>query len=204
MPMEGRTTCAVPECGARISSFSNLCTVHMVPGAIVRLGENTMIITSWLAQHGEEQGIIVLNDFALGDLFRGAGGFLEKLKEQGFVDVRLLRTPEELENAKKPAEGKEVGDWSGPWRTQYLWGVAKAPDRSGDPGLDDASNYFGDLPELSGQQNAEKPALTPAVTVPHDDPSDPKASRDDRVSELLVTIGDAILNCIGPMVAGTL
>jgi hypothetical protein len=117
MPMKGRTHCAVPECGATISGYSNLCTVHRVPGAIVRLGESTMIITSWLAQHGQEQGLIALNDLALGDRFRGAKGFLAKLEEQGFANVRNLATPEELDAARS----KKLACWSGPWSAQYPW-----------------------------------------------------------------------------------
>jgi hypothetical protein len=198
MPMEGRTTCAVPNCGAPISGYGNLCDSHRIPGAIVRMNDNTMIIAAWEVEHEHEYGIVVLNDFAAGDLFGGRAGFEAKLRKQGFVNVNLLRTPEELEAAKQSAEGKKAGDWGGPWRTQYPWEVAKAPDGCGDPALDDASNYFGDLPEPSRQQKPEKPALTPA------DPSDPKASRNSRVSELLVAISDAILSCIEPAVAGTL
>jgi hypothetical protein len=95
--MKNRTKCAVPECPARISGYSNLCDSHRIPGAIARLGNSTMVITSWLVQHGEEQGLIALNDFALGDLFGGAEGFLAKLEEQGFTYARNLATPEELQ-----------------------------------------------------------------------------------------------------------
>ena len=117
MPMKDLTTCAVPECGARISGYSNLCKVHMVPGAIVRLGRSTMIIASCVVQHGQEEGLIAINDFAVGDRFRGAEGFLAKLLEQGFVNVRLLRTTEELEAARS----KKLASWSGPWRAHYPW-----------------------------------------------------------------------------------
>ena len=44
-----------------------------------------------------------------------------KLGEQGFTSVRNIETPEEFAAAKKPAEGKKVGNWGGPWRTQYPW-----------------------------------------------------------------------------------
>jgi len=117
MPMKDRTTCAVPECGARISGYSNLCPVHMVPGAIVRLGSSTMVITNWHVEHGQEKGRIALNDFALGDRFRGAEGFLAKLDEQGFTNVRNLATPEELEATRS----QRLASWSGPWRAQYPW-----------------------------------------------------------------------------------
>jgi hypothetical protein len=117
MGMMGRTECAVRGCTNPLSGVGNLCGIHQVPGAIVRLGENTMIITSWLAQRGHEQGIIVLNDFALGDLFCGADGFIAKLREQGFTNVRNLATPVELETARATT----LASWSGSWRAKYPW-----------------------------------------------------------------------------------
>lgn len=121
MPMEGRTRCAVRGCTNPLSGAGNLCGIHQVPGAIVRLGENTMIITSWLVQHGQEHGFIVLNDFALGDLFCGAEGFLAKLQEQGFTNVQNLATPEELETARATT----LAGWSGSWQAQYPWHAQK-------------------------------------------------------------------------------
>jgi hypothetical protein len=47
MPIKDRTTCAVRECDAPISGYSNLCDSHRIPGAIVRMGDNTMIIAAW-------------------------------------------------------------------------------------------------------------------------------------------------------------
>jgi hypothetical protein len=126
MPMKGRTQCAVPECGAPLSGYSNLCTAHMVPGAIVRLGNSTMIIMSWLVRHGKEHGLIALNDFALGDLFSGRTGFEARLKEQGFTNVRNLAIPEELEAARS----KKLASWSGPWRAQYPWQEGSQKERT--------------------------------------------------------------------------
>ena len=186
MPIKDRTTCAVRECDAPISGYSNLCDSHRIPGAIVRMGDNTMIIAAWVVEHEHEYGIVFLNDFAAGDLFGGRAGFEAKLRKQGFVNVNLLRTQEELAAAKAPAEGKKVGDWGGPWKTQYPWEVAKAPDRFGDPALDDARS-----------------APTPATTVPNNDPGAPSAS-DNSVKELLVDICKAIFNRVAPVVAGTL
>ena len=80
-----------------------------------------MIITAWYAEHGDEASIIVLNDFALGDLFGGRAGFEVKLGKQGFVNVRNLATEWEVEAARNPAEGKRVGKWGGPWLTEYPW-----------------------------------------------------------------------------------
>jgi hypothetical protein len=119
--MEGRTTCAVPKCTASVVEPSNLCYQHWLPGAVVSVGRSTMIVTAWYAEHGDEACMILLNDFALGDLFGGRAGFEVKLREQGFVNVRNLATPAELEKAKKPPEGKKAGMWGGPWLTEYPW-----------------------------------------------------------------------------------
>jgi hypothetical protein len=121
MAMEGLKTCSVPECIAPLSGYTNLCNTHRTPGAIIRIGKSTMVITTWYAEHANECGVILLNDFALGDLFGGQVGFEKKLARQGFVNVRLLLTPTELEEAKAPQAGKRVGNWSGPWNTQYAW-----------------------------------------------------------------------------------
>jgi len=121
MAIDGNATCAVPECGAPTSGPNNLCEEHRLRGWVVREGDSTMVITAWYAEHGDEAGVIVLNDWALGVCFGGGAGFAGKLRKQGFVNVRNLATPEELEAAKKPAEGKKMGDWGGPWETQYPW-----------------------------------------------------------------------------------
>jgi hypothetical protein len=126
MPMEGVTACAVPECAAPISDDGNLCNNHRLPGVTVQGGDNTMVITAWWVEHGDEVGTILLNDWALGTLFCGREGFEAKLAQQGFSGVRNI-APEELEAAKQPPDGKKVGSWGGPWRTQYPWEVnAKA------------------------------------------------------------------------------
>lgn len=204
MPMKDLEQCAVPECGAPITGHSNLCDQHRIPGAIVRMGDSTMVITAWAVEHGDECGIVLLNDWALGANFAGRERFESKLKEQGFVNVRLLRTPQELEAAKQPAEGKRVGDWGGPWKTEYPWEGARAPDRSGDPALDDASSYFADLPEPPDHRKPDETAPTPATTVPNDDPSAPKQSPDNSANELLAAISNAIFNRVAPFVAGSL
>ena len=123
--MEGRTICAVPECGAPISGDGNLCDQHRIPGGIVRVGASTMVITAWAAEHANDVGVILLNDWALGVHFSGREGSQAKLREQGFVNVRLLRTPEEVAAAKTPAEGKKRGAWSGSWQAQYPWHAPK-------------------------------------------------------------------------------
>jgi len=84
-----------------------------------RVGRSTMVITAWYAEHGDEAGVILLNDWALGAHFGGGAGFEGKLREQGFVNVRNLATPEEVEKAKRPAQGKKLSGWAGPWKTQY-------------------------------------------------------------------------------------
>ncbi len=124
MAMKGRTTCAVDGCANPIYEPNNLCDEHRLPGVIVQNGDNTMVVTAWAAEHGDEVGIILLNDFAMGDLFGGRTGFEARLKKQGFVNVRNLATPEELAAAKQPPQGKKLGCWGGPWLTQYPWEAA--------------------------------------------------------------------------------
>ena len=80
-----------------------------------------MVITAWAVEHGDEAGIIFLNDYALGDLFDGRAGFEARLREQGFENIRNLATPEEIKNSREPAENKKFGGWSGPWRMKYPW-----------------------------------------------------------------------------------
>jgi hypothetical protein len=123
MAIDGNTTCAVPGCGALISGPNNLCNEHRLPGMGVRVGGSTMVITAWYAEHGDEAGVILLNDWAMGAHFGGGAGFEGNLREQGFVNVGNLATPEEVEAAKKPGRGKKVGDWAGPWKTQYPWEI---------------------------------------------------------------------------------
>jgi hypothetical protein len=88
-----------------------------------------MVITDWYAEHGDECGIVLLNDWALGTHFGGRAGFENKLREQGFVNCHNLSTPDELEAAKQPAEGKKVGEWSGHWKTNYPWQAPEGATR---------------------------------------------------------------------------
>jgi hypothetical protein len=121
MAMEGNTTCAVHGCIMPISGPNNLCDEHRLPGMVVRVKNSTMVVSAWSANHGDEVGIILLNDFALGNLFGGRKGFEARLREQGFKNIRNLATLEEVESAKRPTEGTKVGGWGGPWRGKYRW-----------------------------------------------------------------------------------
>jgi hypothetical protein len=103
--------------------MSNLDKLRKAAMMGVRVGGSTMVITAWYAEHGDEAGVILLNDWALGAHFGGGAGFEGKLRKQGFVNVRNLATPEEVEAAKRPALGKKVGGWAGPWKTQYSWEI---------------------------------------------------------------------------------
>lgn len=119
MAMQGLTECAAG-CGAPISGPGNLCLKHRVPGGVVRVGNNVMVVTAWYVEHNHEPAVILLNDWALGVHFGGAAGFEAHLHEQGFTAVRNIRTPEELETIKKSMNGKLAG-WGGPWLTKYPW-----------------------------------------------------------------------------------
>jgi len=89
----------------------------------VRVGNSTMVVTAWYAERKNEYGLILCNDFALGDLFGGAERFVARLAAQGFGNVRAMATPEELRPAMDPLAhvGKIEGAWSGPWQTEYPW-----------------------------------------------------------------------------------
>jgi hypothetical protein len=42
---------------------TTLCIKHRLPGLVVRGGDNHYVITAWAAaKHGNEEGIIILND----------------------------------------------------------------------------------------------------------------------------------------------
>ena len=119
MAMQGLTECAAG-CGAPISGPGNLCLKHKVPGGVVRVGNNVMIVTAWYVEHNYEPGVILLNDWALGVHFGGAAGFEARLKEQGFSAVRNIPTPLELEAIKNSANDK-LACWGGPWQATYPW-----------------------------------------------------------------------------------
>ena len=121
MPMTGIIQCAVRGCGKPISGPRNLCPKHALPGEIAKVGDSTMVITVWLVEHEDEVGVIVLNDYALGDLFGGKEGFLIELAMQGFTNIRLAETPRDLEMAEQQSAGRVQGDWSGPWLREYPW-----------------------------------------------------------------------------------
>jgi hypothetical protein len=101
-----------------------MCHQHLVPGAVVEVGEGTGIVTSWYAEREGERGLIVVDDLDLGEMFVGVEGFIAKLKRQGFEKARILRTPEEAASARIEIL-KAFGSWSGPWRTQYPWETGK-------------------------------------------------------------------------------
>jgi hypothetical protein len=130
MAMKGNTSCAVPECALPISGFNNLCNEHRLPGMMIHVGESTMVIAAWYAEHRDEAGIILLNDWALGNYFSGRAGFEAQLADQGFVNVRNLSTPEEVHRAKRPPNGKNPGAWSGPWLPQYPWELTESNPRT--------------------------------------------------------------------------
>src|SRR3954470_7016107 len=95
MAMEGLTTCAVKGCGLPIWGYYNLCSNHRLKGVVAIMNDSSMVITMWYAEHAGEQGIIVLNDWALGHKFGGRCGFEAELARQGFVNVRNLATVDE-------------------------------------------------------------------------------------------------------------
>ncbi len=121
MAKEGNTKCAVDGCTLPISGANNSCDEHRLPGMVACVGNCTTVVTAWAVEHEDESGIIFLNDRSLGRLFGGRAGFEKCLADQGFTGVRNIQTPEELEAAERPANGKKLAAWSGPWETVYPW-----------------------------------------------------------------------------------
>ena len=119
MAMSGITKCSVPGCSGPVDRYSNLCDNHSVPGEVVAQGESMVVITIWIAEHNGEAGYILLNDYALGDLFGGREGFEVKLAQQRFTKVRNVNSQEQL--ASERATVRRPASWSGPWRTVYPW-----------------------------------------------------------------------------------
>jgi hypothetical protein len=138
--MKGNTRCAVAGCIYPIHGPNNLCDRHRVGGIAFsiddstmagapwvpehedEIGISTMVLSTWVAEHEDEIGFILLNDWALGDLFGGRVGFEARLARQGFKNI-VNATLEEVEAAKHPKPGKRFGDWSGPWLVSYPWQV---------------------------------------------------------------------------------
>jgi tRNA G46 methylase TrmB len=120
MAFEGQSECAVHECGSPCSAWANLCERHKVGGVVVEIGAGSGVVTLWYAEHNNQFGLILLCDWELGHHFGRAAGFKDRLKKQGFTNVRNLITPEEFDSACAGA-GKTAGNWSGPWSTKYPW-----------------------------------------------------------------------------------
>ena len=120
MAFEGVKECAVPSCKKPCCYSANMCYEHSVPGAVVAVGEGTGVITSWYAERAGKSGIIVIDDFDLGNLFGGVHGFTTELNRHNFTAVHILRTPAELAAARAKFLNNP-GNFSGPWGTQYSW-----------------------------------------------------------------------------------
>jgi hypothetical protein len=100
--------------------WANLCDVHAMPGVAIELSNGSVVVTAWYAEHDDESGVILLNDWALGDHFGGADGFVNQLKAQGFTNIRSLLTPADVAAATERTT-MSSGHWSGPWLTEYPW-----------------------------------------------------------------------------------
>ena len=116
-PMKGCSRCAVGGCPNQPDNCDNLCGLHKQPGLAIEIEGRMFVITFWLVRHGKETGIVLLNDYALGNLHGGAEGFRTQLQAQGFTGIRLLGTLEELD----AAEQQVLAAWSGPWLSEYPW-----------------------------------------------------------------------------------
>jgi hypothetical protein len=114
MAMKGKTKCAVAECTLSISGFNNLCEEHVVPGMEISWRDSTMVLTFWYAERDNETGIIIMDDWAIGEYFSGRAGFEAKLEKQGFVRVRCLESSEEVDEVIRSSVNKKAGSWDGP------------------------------------------------------------------------------------------
>jgi hypothetical protein len=102
----------------------------MVSGGVLSDGESTFVVTAWYTERAGQRGIVFLNDFTLGSRFGGKVGFREKLKQQGFSKIEVLKSEEEIEAAKRKV-AQAPGNWSGPWFPVYPW-EALAADLTGE------------------------------------------------------------------------
>jgi hypothetical protein len=76
-------------------------------------GHNELyVISAWLVERKGRMDIIVLNDYALGDLFGGREFFEKRLGEQGFKVHRLISTPDDLETVKRRYPEAQAISWS--------------------------------------------------------------------------------------------
>src|SRR5580700_736423 len=64
-------TCSVAGCG-QVATY-NLCPKHAFPGRVVQVERNGnfthFVIGSWVVERRGKRRILLLNDFALGDIF---------------------------------------------------------------------------------------------------------------------------------------
>ncbi len=136
-PRKGSTRCAVGGCPNEPDSYASLCGLHKQPGLAIEIEGRIFVITFWLVRHGKETGLVLLNDYALGDLHGGAEGFRAQLQAQGFTGIRLLGTLEELD----AAEQQVLAAWSGPWLSEYPWERPHAGDRCQQDPWEDVSLF---------------------------------------------------------------
>jgi hypothetical protein len=120
MAFRDQEHCAVRGCLKPCGGWATLCEEHRVPGIAVTGERGTCVITAWYAEHEGRRGIVLLNDFALGDLFGSAEAFKARLIRQGFAGIGVLSTHEEIIAAKRKM-AHAPGNFSGPWLPEYPW-----------------------------------------------------------------------------------
>jgi len=76
-------------------------------------GHNELyVISAWLVERKGCMDIIVLNDYALGDLFGGRELFEKQLGEQGFKVHRLISSLDDFETVKCRYPEVQAIPWS--------------------------------------------------------------------------------------------
>jgi hypothetical protein len=111
-PRVNGNKCVVHGCGRE--AVYHLCENHAVPGMVVDVeGHNECyVISAWLAEREGRMDIILLNDYALGDLFGGRELFEKRLSEQGFKVHHLISNPDDFETVKRRYPEVQAIPWS--------------------------------------------------------------------------------------------
>ena len=104
------TGCAVRGCNGEAAY--HLCMHHAIPGMVVGEGTSMFVISIWLVQRRNALHFIVLNDYALGDLFDGRAGFESQLASQGYQVLKLISSEEELEATHLRHPAARLTPWS--------------------------------------------------------------------------------------------
>jgi hypothetical protein len=88
--------CVVKECG--LPAAYHLCLKHAFPGGVVEVlpAGQSFVIGCWFAERKGSHFLLTLNDYTLGKLFGNRKQFEEQLISDGYTQVRLIPTEEDV------------------------------------------------------------------------------------------------------------